>query len=160
MIPYRERLLNFKNSIKTFHDLDHDGILKCIYFFGHEGFDDSGEAFNYLKEKIDFYKKLPDPSTMWRAVGVKDEKMIDIENIGQHVTPHRWAIDGDMLLMIGSENWDDDVIPYVMELRVPLSQIDIIQTIIQNLSFPNEHEINLKEGGRGVEFIGADKLNI
>ena len=32
--PYKERMLDFKNSIKTFHDLDDDKILKCIDFFG------------------------------------------------------------------------------------------------------------------------------
>lgn len=60
--------------------------------------------------------------------------------------------------MIGSENWDDDVVPYVMELSVPLSEIDIIQAIIQNLSFPNEHEINLKNKGKNTKFVKAYKL--
>ena len=156
--PYKERMLDFKNSIKTFHDLDDDKILKCIDFFGWEGFEDEGEAFKETKERVEFYKKLPNPSIMYRAVGVKDKKMIDIENIGEHVTPYKWAIDGDMLLMIGSENWDSDVVPYIMELSVPLSEIDIIQTIIQNLSFPNEHEINLKNKGKGVKFVKAYKL--
>ena len=156
--PYKERMLDFKNSIKTFHDLDDDKILKCIDFFGWEGFEDKEEAFKELKERVEFYKKLPNPSIMYRVVGVKDEKLIDIENIGEHVTPYKWAIDGDMLLMIGSENWDDDVVPYVMELSVPLSEIDIIQTIIQNLSFPNEHEINLKNKGNNTKFVKAYKL--
>lgn len=156
--PYKERMLDFKNSIKTFHDLDDDKILKCIDFFGWEGFEDEEEAFKELKERVEFYKNLPNPSIMYRAVGVKDKKMIDIENIGEHVTPYKWAIDGDMLLMIGSENWDVDVVPYIMELSVPLSEIDIIQTIIQNLSFPNEHEINLKNKGKGAKFVKAYKL--
>ena len=28
--PYKERMLDFKNSIKTFHDLDDDKILKHL----------------------------------------------------------------------------------------------------------------------------------
>jgi len=156
--PYKDRIYEFKNSIKTFQDLDDDKILKCIEFFGYEGFNDKDDAFEDLKERIEFYKTLTDPSIMYRVVGVKNKKMINIDNIGEHVTPHKWAIDGDMLLMIGSENWDDDVIPYIMELSVPLSEIDIIQTIIQNLTFPNEHEINLKNKGKGIKFIKAYKL--
>jgi hypothetical protein len=156
--PYKEKLNDFKNSIKTFHDFDDDKILKCIDFFGWEGFEDEDEAFVELKERIDFYKQLSNPAIMYRVVGVKDKKLIKVDNIGEHVTPYKWAIDGDMLLMIGSENWEDDVIPYVMELSVPLSEIDIIQTVIQNLSFPNEHEINLKNKGNGVKFIKAYKL--
>jgi len=72
--PYKERLLDFKNSIKTFHDLDNDNILKCIDFFGWEGFEDEEEAFKELKERVEFYKKLPNPSIMYIAVGVKNKK--------------------------------------------------------------------------------------
>jgi len=155
---YKERLNDFKNSIKTFHDFDDDDIIDCIEFFGWEGFEDEDEAFNELKERIDFYKTLPNPSIMYRVVGVKDSKLIKIDDIGEHVTPYKWAIDTDMLLGIGSENWEDDTIPYIMELSVPLSEINIIQTIIQNLTYPNEHEINLKNKGNGTKFIKAYKL--
>ncbi len=156
--PYQQRKQEFINSIKSFGDIDDDDINEFISYFGWEGFNDEDDAFEDLKEKIEFYKKLPNPSIMYRAVGVKNKKIIDTDNIGEHVTPYKWAIDGDMLLMIGSENWDNDVIPYIMELSVPLSEIDIIQTIIQNLSFPNEHEINLKNKGKGVKFVKAYKL--
>jgi SpoVK/Ycf46/Vps4 family AAA+-type ATPase len=80
--PYKETLLDFKNSIKKFHDLDDDKILKCIDFFGWEGFNEKEDAFEDLKERVEFYKKLPNPSIMYRAVGVRNKKMIDIENIG------------------------------------------------------------------------------
>jgi hypothetical protein len=63
-----------------------------------------------------------------------------------------------MLLQIGSENWDDDTEPYIMEVSVPLSEIDIKQTIIQNLSFPNEHEINLKNKGKGAKLLKIYKM--
>lgn len=158
MKPYKERIIDFKNSIQSFHDLNDEGILKCIDFFGWEGYEDEDEAFEGLKKTVDSYKKLPNPALMYRVVGVKNKKMIDVENIGEHVTPYKWAIDYDMLLMIGIENWDNKTIPYIMELSVPLSEIDIIQTIIQNLTHPNEYEINLKNKGRGVKFVKAYKL--
>ena len=157
--PYKERMNEFENSIKTFKDFDDEKIRKSLEFFGWEGFDSEEEAFKDLKDRIKFYKQMPNPSIMYRVVGVKDKKMIDIDNVGKHVTPYKWAINNEMLHMIGSEDWDDEVIPYIMELSVPLSEIDIIQTIIQNLSFPNEHEVNLKNNGRGVKFIKAYKLD-
>lgn len=156
--PYKERMIEFENSIKTFKDFDDEKIRKSLEFFGWEGFNSEEEAFKDLKDRIKFYKQMPNPSIMYRVVGVKDKKMIDIDNVGKHVTPYKWAINNEMLHMIGSEDWDDEIIPYIMELSVPLSEIDIIQTIIQNLSFPNEHEVNLKNNGRGVKFIKAYKL--
>jgi hypothetical protein len=41
---------------------------------------------------------------------------------------------------------------------VPLSEIDVMQTIVQNLNFPNEHEINLKNKGNGAKMIKSYKL--
>jgi hypothetical protein len=73
------------------------------------------------------------------------------------ISIYLWAIDGSMLQSIGYENWDDSWIPYVMKVSVPLSLIDINQTIIQNLNFPNEHEVNLKNNGKGAKFISAKK---
>lgn len=63
-----------------------------------------------------------------------------------------------MLMSIGYENWDDKTKPYAMEVSVPHSEIDIIQAIVQNLPFPNEYEINLKNNGMGAKFIKAYKL--
>ena len=58
---------------------------------------------------------------------------------------------------IDDDTWEDNPL-FVIEAKVPLSEIDIKQTIIQNLSFPNEHEINVKEKGRNVEIIKIYEL--
>ena len=63
-----------------------------------------------------------------------------------------------MLMSIGYDNWDEETKPFVIEALVPLSEIDTLQTIVQNLSFPNEHEINLKNRGKNIKFIKAYKL--
>jgi hypothetical protein len=158
--PYKQRKIDFINSIKSFSDIDDDKIRDCIDYFGHEGFNDEEDAFDDLKEKIDYYKNMPNPVILYRAIGVKNKKMIKTDNLGEHYTPYKWNINTDTLLSIGYENWDEGTKPYVMEVSVPLSEIDIPQTIIQNLSFPNEHEINLKKGGKGAKFIKAYKLDI
>ena len=101
---------------------------------------------------------MPNPVVLYRAIGVKGKKMIKIDELGEHYTPYKWNINGNTLLSIGYENWDEETKPYVMEVSVPLSEIDIIQTVIQNLSFPNEHEINLKNKGKGAKFVKAYKL--
>lgn len=155
---YQKRKEDFINSIKTFDDLTDDKIRECLSYFGYEGFNTEEEAFDDLKEKVWFYQKMPNPVLLYRVVGLKNKKVIDTKELGQHYTPHKWNIDGDTLMSIGYENWESDVKPYIMEVLVPLSEIDILQTIIQNLSFPNEHEINLKNSGAGAKFVKAYKL--
>ena len=155
---FQQRKQDFINSIKSFNDINDDKIREYLDYFGYEGYNNYDEAFDDLKEKIEFYKKMPNPVLLYRAIGVKNKKMIKTDNLGEHYTPYEWNIDGDMLMSIGYENWDDETKPYVMEVSVPHSEIDIIQTIIQNLSFPNEHEINLKNNGKGAKFVKAYKL--
>jgi len=158
MKPYQQRKTDFINSIRTFVDIDDDKIRECLDYFGYEGFNNEEDAFEDLKEKVEFYQKMSNPVVLYRAIGVKDKKMIKTDELGEHYTPYKWNINGDTLLSIGYENWDEDTKPYVMEVSVPHSEIDIIQTIIQNLSFPNEHEINLKNNGKGAKFIKSYKL--
>lgn len=158
VLSYKKRKEDFINSIKTFNDIDDDKIHEIFEYFGTEGYYDEQEAFDDFKEKVDNWKKFSNPQLLYRIIGVKDKKLIDINNLGEHWTQYKWNLDGDMLMSIGYENWDDDIKPYVIEALVPLSEIDIIQTIIQNLSFPNEHEINLENKGKNIKFVKSYKL--
>lgn len=157
-LPYQQRKENLIDSIKSFNDIDDNKISEIFEFFGTEGYNDEEEAFEDFKEKLNFYKSMPDPVKLYRVVGVKNKKMIKTDNLGEHWTPYEWNLDGDMLMSIGYELWDDDTKPFVIEAMVPLLEIDVMQTIVQNLNFPNEHEINLKNKGNGAKMIKSYKL--
>lgn len=150
---YKERMKEFTDSLVSFDVIDDEKIKKIIYFFAYEGFNSEEEAYDELRDKVEEWKKMPNPVKLYRVVGLTSEGDIDLDRLGEHWTQYDWLLDGDMLMSIGSENWEDDMEPYVVEAMVPLSEIDIPQTIIQNLSFPNEHEINLKNHGRGAKFL-------
>jgi hypothetical protein len=156
--PYQDRKKEFMDSIKSFNDIDNDAIHEIIDYFGAEGYNEPEDAFDDFKEKIEYYKTLPNPVTLYRVVGVKNKKVINTTDLGEHYTPYEWNLDTDMLMSIGYLNWDSETKPYVIVVSVPLSEIDMWQTIIQNLSFPNEHEINLKNKGKGAKFIRSYKL--
>jgi len=158
MKPYQQRKEEFLKSITSFNDIDDDKIKEIFDFFGTEGYNDEEDAFDDFKDKIIDYKNLSNPSKLYRVIGVKNKQVIRKDELGEHWTPYDWNLDGDMLMSIGYENWDDETKPYVIEALVPHSEIDVIQTIIQNLSFPNEHEINLKNKGKNVKFVKSYKL--
>lgn len=155
---YQKQKEDFFNSIKSFKDIDDDKIMQIIDYIGSEGYNDDDEAFEGLKDKVENWKNFSDPQLLYRIVGVKNKKLIDINNLGEHWTQYKWNLDGDMLMSIGYEEWDDDIKPFVIEAFVPLSEINIIQTIIQNLSFPNEHEINLKNNAKNLKISKIYKL--
>lgn len=157
MLPYKERKNQFIDSIKTFSDITDEKIPTIIDFLGCEGYNSDEDALEDLTDKINDYRKFPDPVILYRIVAVKNKKLLKTKDLGEHYTPYEWAIDGDMLMSIGYEGWDDDWVPYNMTVSAPLSEIDVWQTLVQNLSFPNEHEINLKNNGRGAKLISAKK---
>jgi len=37
--------------------------------------------------------------------------------------------------------------------------VDVLKTIVQNMSFPNEHEINVKNNGSNVKIIKIEPLD-
>jgi hypothetical protein len=156
---YQQKQQNLIDSITSFSVLDDQMIYKCLDMFGYEGHNDEEDAFEDLKDKIDSYKQMSNPVKLYRVVGVKDSEMINTDNLGEHYTQDLWSIDGDMLMSIGYENWDEDVIPYVIEVLVNHVEIDIKQTLIQNLAFPGENEINLRNNGRGAAIVKIFKLD-
>lgn len=141
-------------SLTSFHVIDDAKILEIIDFFGCEGYNDEEDAFEDFQEKVKDWKKMPNPIRLYRVIGAENEKAINTDELGEHWTNESWNLDGDMLLHIGSEMWED-VDAYVVEALVPLKEINIIQTILQNLSFPREFEINLKDKGKNIK---VDKI--
>lgn len=152
----KERVEDLRLKVNTFQDA-YENIDEIIYFYGYEGFNSEEGAREYLIDQLEYYMKYPDPVTLYRVIGVKNKKAIRDKEPGEHFVDDKMLIDGDLLLSIGIENWENDVKPYIMEVQVPLKEIDVLQTLIQNLSFPNENEINLKNKGRGAKFIKATK---
>jgi hypothetical protein len=160
MKPYFDRKKEFFDSIKSFKDIDEQKIDQILYFLGYDGFDSEQDAKEYLVEAVDEYKNLPDPVTLYRVVFVKNKKAIKIKQPGEHYVLYKWMIDSHLIDSIGGyELTEEDDEPYILNVQAPLSSIDVLQTIIQNLSFPNEREINIKDKGRTLKVVKVEKYN-
>jgi hypothetical protein len=157
MSKIREEQLRFFESLKTFKDIKKSDVPKIIDMLGHEGYNDEEEAIYDLEDKIKEWNKLNDPCILYRIVSSETIENINKEEPGEHWTMYDWNLDGDLINSIEDDTWEDNPL-FVIEAKVPLSEIDIKQTIIQNLSFPNEHEINVKDNGRNVEIIKIYEL--
>jgi hypothetical protein len=157
---YNTRKENVLNSIQSLKDLTDDKLDDIIEFWGYEGFNDEVDAIEHMLNKFKEYRNFSDPVTLYRIVAVKDKKLINTGDLGEHFTPYKWLLDdGDFQMSIGSENWEDDWLTYGIEVTAPLDEINVHQTLSQNLSFPNEHEINLKNNGKNIKIIDIFKLS-
>lgn len=141
------------NTIKTFNDITEEVIPDIIEVFGFEGFDSKESALEFLHHQIEFYQEMPDPVTLYRVVAVKDKNEIKTSELGDHyISDYNHISQGNLIDSIATEEWNDKKV-YVLQVSVPVSQIDVFQTLIQNLSFPNEQEITLKNKGKGAKLI-------
>jgi hypothetical protein len=137
----------FIKSISSFEDaLGREEEL--VDWIGHEGYNEEEEAVEDLKDKTKEWEKLPNPFTAYRVVALADPSDLRHEDLGEHWTQYDWMIDGDLLNSIGDDTWEEDAEPYVITAKIRKEDVDVMQTIVQNLSFPNEHEINLKKGAK------------
>ena len=151
----RDEFFNKFNNIKSFKEVDDTLIKDIIEFIGFEGFNSEDDAIEHISWMINnIYKKLKDPTKLYRVVGVKNKKQINSKDLGYHYVLDKIDIDLDS---IGFDMFDEELTPYIMEVLVSLSEINIQQTIRQNLNFPNENDITLKNNGRGAKFIKATK---
>lgn len=145
-------------DISSFGDIDEEKIQEIVDKVGYAGYNSKEDATEVLIEKMKSWKEFSDPVRLYRILGVKNEKFIKKQELGEHWTPYKWHLN-DNLLTIVSDIWDEDVEAYVIEALVPHSEIDIPQTIIQNLNFPNEEEINVKNKGRNLKIDKIYKLD-
>jgi hypothetical protein len=48
--------------------------------------------------------------------------------------------------------------PYLLTIESPKNKIDFDETISNNLAYPHEEEITLKDKGRGTNFISLELI--
>lgn len=151
-------LLSTIYQFSSFCDITPDLLLSFIEDVGHEGFNSIEDAYEDLCDKLIEWKKLPKTFTIYRVVGVCNPEEIK-KPYGEHWTLYKDFIDGDFLLSIGIDVWEDDVIPYVIEAQVSINDVDILQTIIQNLNYPQENEINVLNKGINIQISNCYPLD-
>ena len=156
--PYMDAKNKFYDSIRTFSDINSDDkIWKFISYLGSEGYNSDDDAFDDLKSRVSEYRKLPNPVTLYRIVGVVDGDVIDKNELGSHWTISTDYYDSNFLELIGTDRWDSDTVPYMITAKVPHSKIDIGETIYHNLTYPRENEIFVKDSGRGLNIVNIKR---
>jgi hypothetical protein len=149
------------SRVKSFSDIDEDTLRELFDIIPTgEHIDDEEELFDDLLEKYEEWSKLPNPVTLYRVVAATDEKSVSREEPGPHWTPYEWNLDGDMMMSIGYEDWDDESKPFVIVASVPHDKIDVIKTVAHNMTYQTEHEITVKDNGRGINITDVYELDM
>lgn len=114
---------------------------------------DEETAREELEGLIEWFKSLPEQITLYRIVQVDDKEDIDTERPGSHYSIYKVELISNNCYAVG---YGDK--KFLMTVKADKSQIDVNQTLQNNILYPNENEITLKNKGRGVKILKIERV--
>jgi hypothetical protein len=130
-----------------------------------DAYDDMGydrdDAKEDLKELILILYNLPEPLILHRIIYLDEfNTTLNKEQLGDHYSYDKQSlIDshyGRGWMAKGNEHMEGESM--IITVKASKSQIDVIETLHNNILYPNEKEITLKEKGKGVKILDIDEL--
>ena len=107
------------------------------------------------KPLVDNLKDLPDEIILYRIVVADSKSDIDLEQVGSHYSMDKPSLLDSHSYVTGyGENY------FLLKVKVPKKLIDKNETILNNILYPNEKEVTLKNKGRGIEVLSIKKIKI
>lgn len=114
---------------------------------------DKEDALERLKELLYWVKTLPSHLTLYRLILVDDISEIDRELLGSH-----YSLDKENLLDSHSYLTGAGEKKFLVKVKATRDMIDLNQTLANNILYPNEQEITLKNQGKGVKILGIKEI--
>lgn len=115
---------------------------------------DEKEAKNELKYHLNRVKNLPKTLTGYRILVVDDEKDINLDEIGTHFSENRQELLSNHSFCTGcGEKY------YLITAEIPKNEVDLQETLRNNILYPNEHEISVKNKGKNVKILKIQEIN-
>lgn len=123
------------------------------------GFHDKESAKEHLQDIVNLYNKLPDTIRLYRLIFLSKETDLNREELGSHyVLSKKMLISSHYDTMLYDYSKSENGKPYILTVDAPKSKIDFDETIKNNLLYPHEQEITLKNKGRGIDVISLEPL--
>ena len=112
---------------------------------------------NDLLDILSWLNGLPEEIILYRLLYVDDDEKIDKEFLGDHYTPNKKELLYNHYNK-GSIYGGNEGYPVLIKVKINKEQIDIFNTVHNNIYYPHEEEITLKNRGKGVKIIDVTKL--
>jgi len=114
-------------------------------------------AIEDLESLLEWLNGLPDTITLYRLLYLHEEDEINKEELGDHYS------DNKKELLYNHHNKGSIYGDYgenaiLITVKVKKDQIDILNTLHNNIMYPHEQEITLKDKGKGTTLIDITNL--
>jgi hypothetical protein len=138
ILPILSEIINKKTLISTLKSMDFD----------------QKEAENEVEYYLKWAKNLPKTQKGYRILVVNDKKDINLEEIGSHFSKNRSELLSNHSFCTGcGEKY------YLITAEIPKNEVDIEETIKNNILYPNEMEITVKNKGKNVKILKIQEIN-
>jgi len=129
------------NKQSLMHDL-------MIMDYNHE------DAEYELNSLLDWFKSLPNTLELYRIIYVDNENQINVKQPGSH-----YSLNKDELLSSHTYSSGYGDLKYLITVSASKSLVDVQDTLSNNILYPNELEITLKNKGKGAKIISLTLLS-
>ena len=112
------------------------------------------EAENEVEYYLKQAKNIPKTQKGYRILVVNDKKDINLDEIGSHFSKNRSELLSNHSFCTGcGEKY------YLITAEIPKNEVDIEETIKNNILYPNEMEITVKNKGKNVKILKIQEIN-
>jgi len=131
-----------------------DNLLGYLYEMGFE----NDDAMYELNNITDYYDNLPETLTLYRIVFADTEEEVDTQYPGpQYVMNYKNLLDSHYGSLRNSSYGSE---PFIIKVKAQKQLIDFYESIKNNILYPNEEEITLKNKGFGADIIEITPINL
>jgi len=118
-------------------------------------FEDIDVAKKHLSNKIKFIDNLPSQFNLYRIIFVNNEKEIDRKHIGSHYVFNKNELTNthQNITHVGKGSG------FMLTVRVNKNNIDVDSTLLNQMKYPHENEVTMKNKGLGGNIIKIEPLN-
>jgi len=114
-------------------------------------------ASEELGNMIKWVKDLPEELFLYRVLYIDDVNDINYDELGSHYSQDRTDLINNHYDR-GSIYGDMGEHAYLITVKVPKSEVDVMETLNNNILYPHEKEITLKDKGRGAQYLDVEKI--
>jgi hypothetical protein len=112
------------------------------------------EVKNELKWHLNRVKNLPETLTGYRILVVNDKKDINLDEIGSHFSENKVELLSNHSFCTGcGEKY------FLITAKIPKKEVDLQEMLINNILYPNEYEITVKNKGKNVKIVKIEEIN-
>ena len=113
------------------------------------------EAEKELKYHLNRVKNLPETLIGYRILVVNDKKDINLDEIGSHFGENKVELLSNHSFCTGcGEKY------YLITAKIPKKEVDLQEMLKNNILYPNELEITVKNKGKNVKIVKIEEINV